>query len=93
MWAEVAAFFPSAGAARTAMGQLGVDYDPISVDAAVSASGPWKKYRDRGGKRDRLVPDFLIGSHALLQADRLLTRDRGFYRTYFSRLRLVDPSR
>jgi predicted nucleic acid-binding protein len=55
----------------------------------------WKGYRESvEGKRDsirRMVPDFLIGAHALLQADRLLTRDRGFYRRYFRNLKVMAP--
>jgi len=47
----------------------------------------------REGGRDRLLPDFLIGTHAWMRADRFLTRDRGFYRDYFSRLRVLDPSK
>jgi predicted nucleic acid-binding protein len=39
-----------------------------------------------------MIADFLIGAHALHQANRLLTRDRGFYRDYFDGLEILDPS-
>ncbi len=43
--------------------------------------------------RAHLLSDFLIGAHAKTFADRLITRDRGFYRNYFKGLRVLDPSR
>lgn len=63
-----------------------------SPAAALAASGAWRKHRAKGGRRERVAADFLIGAHAQLHAGRLLTRDRGFYRACFSGLKILDPS-
>jgi len=92
VWAEIGSLFSSEQAAIEAMGRADILFSPLGVEAAVRASTAWRTYRKHGGPRERLIADFLIGAHALLQADRLLTRDRGFYRRYFSKLEILDPS-
>lgn len=58
-----------------------------------AASRVWREYRRQGGSRARILADFMVGAHAQLQATRLLSRDRGFYKKLFPSLKLVDPSR
>lgn len=94
VWAEVRAHFPSDEACEAALGVLGLRFEPLSHEAALVAGRLWRESREgvRGG-RSRVMADFLIGAHALVQAEMLLTRDRGFYQRYFRGLRLVDPTR
>ena len=92
VWAEVVAAFADEGAATQAMGGVPVAYSALDSGSASRAGTAWRAYRRRGGIRERLVADFLIGAHALEQADRLLTRDRGFHRSAFAGLTIIDPS-
>lgn len=69
----------------------GIHYLPLEARAALRAGEMQRRYRQRGGRRERTVPDFLIGAHALLQCTALITRDAGFYRDYFKGLKLIVP--
>ncbi len=92
VWAEVRAHFPSDKSCREALSVLGVRFEAISQQAADLAGSLWRARRgDRKRSRERVVPDFLVGAHARLHSDALLTRDRGFYR-HFANLRIIDPS-
>ena len=41
--------------------------------------------------RQHIISDFLIGANVIHQADKLVTRDRGFYRKFFKELDIVTP--
>ena len=60
-------------------------FSPVGCGGSITSAA--------GRQRMRVVADFLIGAHASVEADALLTRDRGFYRDYFRGLRVIDPSR
>jgi predicted nucleic acid-binding protein len=92
VWAEVAALFAQAGDHSAAMSEAEIVYDPIRAESALTAGALWRAYRQRGGKRERLIGDFLVAAHAIQQADRLLTRDRGFTRRFFPNLIVFDPA-
>ena len=92
VWAEVSGRFASDAVLAAAMAELSVEFDGVTEAAAVKAGRLWRTFRQGGGvRRDRIVPDFLVGAHALDRSDALLTRDRGFYRRYFKGLHVIEP--
>ena len=90
--AETAALFAHPSDIVNFLKNLGIEYAPISPEAAIEAGAIFKSYRAAGGPRQYLIPDFLIGAHALHQSDRLAAADRGYLRRYFPRLKVIAPS-
>jgi predicted nucleic acid-binding protein len=92
VWAEASAGYASSDVFVEAVRRLGINYDAIDEATARAAGAVWRRYRQDGGTRARMVPDVLVGAHAAQRADRLLTRDRGFFRDYFEELTVLDPA-
>ena len=91
--AEFARGFPPDEDPARWMSDYGIAYDPILEETAVAAGRIHARHSESSGQRSRrAVADLLIGAHALRQANRLLTRDRGFYRDYFRGLRVIEPA-
>jgi predicted nucleic acid-binding protein len=69
-----------------------LEFQPLDLPAAVVAGSYFATYLSRGGSAKRVIPDFLVGAHAVKHADRLLARDRGYLKDYFKELSIWDPS-
>lgn len=89
--AEMHAMLDASDSTMDSIASLGIRYLPVSEPAAVRAGHMQRRFRQRGGRRDRVIADFLIGSHAMMQCGALITRDGGFFRDYFKGLRLIVP--
>jgi len=92
VWAELASLFPTPRLLEEQMKTLEVEYLPLNHASASLAGEVWRKHHAHGRGRGRVLADFLVAAHAKVQCDRLLTRDRGFYREYFKGLTVFDPS-
>ncbi len=89
--AEVQTMLDTRDTAMDTLSSLGIRYLATSEQAAVRAGHMQRRFRDRGGRRERVVADFLIGAHALVQCGTLVTRDAGFFRDYFKGLKIIVP--
>jgi predicted nucleic acid-binding protein len=87
VFAEIAPLFRDLEDLNSRLESLGVEY--IDRASAFAAGEIFKTYRQEGGPRVHLIPDFLVGAHALYQAGCLAARDRGCLRRYFPQLRIL----
>jgi len=92
VYAELASQFPRREMLDRALEKLDIRFEILSREASFAAGRVFRAYRESGGTRARILPDFLIGAHAQASAGRLLSRDRGFYRAHFRKLVLLDPA-
>ena len=87
VYAELVPNFGDRTALDGALREINATLSPLDSSIAWEAGLRWMRYRQAGGPRARILPDFLIGAHALATTDTFLTRDRGFYKTYFPEMR------
>ena len=85
---------PALGAETVAefLDDWNIRFIPSSRASALLAGKLFATHVTRGDKGGRVVPDFLIGAHAQLHAERLLARDRGYLRDYFKKLTVWSPA-
>ncbi|GAA0731295.1 type II toxin-antitoxin system VapC family toxin [Sphingomonas japonica] len=88
--AETASRFRTVDEQSEYFSDIGIESWPIDDVAAWRAGQAFKLYRQRGGARDTILADFLIGGHAAYIGAALMTRDRRLDR-YFPELTLITP--
>ena len=92
VFAELVPAFSDRTALDEALREISATLSPINTSIAYEAGLRRMRYRRAGGPRKRIISDFLIGAHAVTAADTFLTRDRGFYQTYFPELKDYENS-
>lgn len=91
--AELCRDFLSIGTLRAELALIEVKIIPLNDESAFIAGKRFQDFRRERekGENARVLPDFLIGAHALTLGTPLLTRDPRLYRRYFPDLTLITP--
>jgi predicted nucleic acid-binding protein len=92
IYAEVSFRYATLEAVESAVPSSLYRREAIPFEAAFLAGKAYASYRERGGKRRAILPDFLIGAHAAVAGYRVLTRDPRRYRGSFPKLELIAPT-
>lgn len=89
---ELSCYFGRLEDLKATLDRLQIAVEPFGEEVCFMAGQIFLQYRKKGGKRERILADFMIGAHAQVRCTQLLTRDRGFYRDYFPDLVIDDPA-
>lgn len=90
--AEVAPRFERVEVMRVALPSMAV-IEEIPFAAAFLAGHAHATYRQSGGRREAILPDFLIGAHAAVTGRPLLTRDPRRVAAHIPGAKLISPDR
>jgi predicted nucleic acid-binding protein len=90
VWAEVRAFFQKDKDCKNAFSTLGIEFSELDESVCLLAGQIQQAYRKHGGKRNVILADFLVAAHAAVHATHLATLDRGYFRTYFPTLSILE---
>ena len=91
IYAETSIRFHSMDDFDAALARFGINVVPMPRAALFLAGQAYIQYRNAGGTRNGVLPDFFIGAHAEVDRLRLLTRDLRRYRSYFPNAMLIAP--
>jgi predicted nucleic acid-binding protein len=91
VYAEIARELDSREALDLTLERLRIEKEQVPFEACFSAGQAHRAYRRNGGRRERVLPDFLIGAHAAHGGYRVLTRDAQRYRAYFPEVDVIAP--
>ncbi len=91
IYAEVAVRFERVEELEAALPHTRFQRLELPYAAGFLAAKSFLAYRQRGGARSSILPDFYIGAHAAIAGLKLLTRDAKRYRQYFPTVELITP--
>ena len=91
VFAEVATRFRSVDVLEQTLEAFELPVERLTLAEFHRAGTAFSEYRRRGGKRQAILPDFLIGAQAEMRGWPLVTRDRKGFASYFPELTIIDP--
>jgi predicted nucleic acid-binding protein len=91
VYAELSLSFSTLEALDRVLADMQLTVREIPRPALFLAGKAFFQYRQRGGTKAQVSPDFFIGAHAAVERWRLLTRDASRFRTYFPSLDVISP--
>ncbi len=91
VYAELSLSFSTFEALDRVVATMDLTMHEVPRPALFLAGKAYLQYRQRGGGKVQVLPDFFIGAHAAVEGWPLLTRDASRFRTYFPGLLVIAP--